>query len=127
MTHGCRLLHQLAGDSVLSAGHAHVAHYSGDTTGPVNDEIMAFGFAGDRLTDRRIEKTVPLRGAERGAQVGRVFVPQTHVKRAGTGHPHAVAALAEIMGQRGDEANQSAGLPDPQIPRGSSAAMVGLL
>src|SRR3984885_12944100 len=71
-----------AGDYVLSPGHAHVARYSRDTIGPVNDEIMAFGFAGDRLSDRRIEKTIPFRGAEWGAQIGCVFVPQTHVKPA---------------------------------------------
>src|SRR3984885_11949622 len=116
-----------AGDYVLSPGHAHVARYSRDTIGPVNDEIMAFGFAGDRLSDRRIEKTIPFRGAEWGAQIGCVFVPQTHVKPASACHSHPIAGRAKIVSQRRDEANQAAGLPDSHVPRRSTGAIVGLL
>ena len=65
--------------------------------GPVDDEIMSLRFARDCLADRGIEEIVPLRGAQRGAQIGCVFVTQAHVKRAGASHPHAVAALAKIV------------------------------
>ena len=55
---------------------------------------------------------VALRRAQRPAQVGRVLLAQAHVHGAGAGHPHAVAALAEIVGQRRDEAEPAAGLRD---------------
>jgi hypothetical protein len=64
-----------AGDSALSAGHAHMARYSRDTIRPVNDEIMPPWFAGDRIADSRVEEIVPLRSAQRGAQISCVFVP----------------------------------------------------
>ncbi len=35
--------------------------------------------------------------AQRRAQIGDVFLAQAHVKLAGAGQPHAVAAFAEIM------------------------------
>ena len=117
----------IASDSPLPAGDAHVARYGRPIIRAVNDEIMALGFAGDRLADRRIEKHVPFRGAERGAQIGRVFVPQTHVKCACARHPQAITGLAKIVGQRRDEANQAAGLPDPHVPRRSAGVMVSLL
>jgi len=43
-----------AGHSALSAGHAHVARYGRSIIGAVNDEIVALGFAGNGLADRRI-------------------------------------------------------------------------
>ena len=63
------------GNSALSAGHAHMAPYSRDTIGPVNDEIMPLWFAGDRIADSRVEEIVPLRSAQRGAQISCVVVP----------------------------------------------------
>ena len=64
-----------AGVFALSAGHAHMARYSRDTIRPVNDEIMPLWFAGDRIADSRVEEIVPLRSAQRGAQISCVFVP----------------------------------------------------
>ena len=64
----------------------------------VNDEIMTLRLARDGLADCCNEEIVPLRSAQRRAQISRVFVPQAHVKRACAGHPHAVASLAEIVG-----------------------------
>ena len=62
-------------DFALSAGHAHMARYSRDAIRPVNDEIMPLWFAGDRIADSRVEEIVPLRSAQRGAQISCVFVP----------------------------------------------------
>ena len=76
----------------------------------VDDEIVALGLARDRLADRRLERLVALRLAQRRAQIGGVLLAEAHIERAGAGQPDAVAALAEIMGQRRDEAEPPAGL-----------------
>ena len=117
---GRRYARQNLLDFALSAGDAHVARYGRSIIGAVNDEIMAFGLAGDCLSDRRIERTVPFRCAERGAQIGCVLVPQTHVKPACARHPHSIAGLAKIVGQRRDEADQAASFAHSHIARGSA-------
>ena len=48
-------------------------------------------------------------GAQGRAQINVIFLTKAHVKRAGAGHAHAVATFAEIMGQRRDKAEPSAG------------------
>ena len=49
-----------ADDFASSAGYTHVARYSRDTMGPVNNEIMALRFVCDCLADRHLEEFVPL-------------------------------------------------------------------
>ena len=61
---------------------------------------------------------------KRRAQVGGILLAEAHVERAGAGQPHAVAAFAEIMGERRDEAEPAAGLRDPHIAR-RAAGLVG--
>ena len=73
---------------------------AGAVMAPVDDEIMPLGLARDGLADRRLEQRIVLvEGPQRGPQVGGILLAQAHIERAGAGQPHAVAALAEIMGQ----------------------------
>src|ERR671935_1317453 len=86
----------------LSAGYAHVAGECRPLVAAVDDEIVALGLARDRLRDGCIEEIVAFRGAQRGAQIGGVFLTETHVERARASHPHAIAGFAEIVGERRD-------------------------
>jgi hypothetical protein len=79
-----------------------------------DDEVMAPGFSADRFSDGGIEKTVGFRGAQRLAQVGGVFPAEAHIERAGAGHSHAIAGFAEIVRERRDEAELSAGFRNAQ-------------
>src|SRR5436190_1824622 len=87
----------------LPAGHAHVPRHRGLLVLAVDDEVVALGLARDRLVDCRLEELVSLRGAERRAEVGGVLLAEAHVERARAGDADAVAALAEIVGERRDE------------------------
>ncbi len=60
-------------------------------------------------------------GAQGRAQVGHVFLAEAHVKLAGAGQPDAVAAFAEVVGERRDEADLLARLLQPDIARGAAA------
>src|SRR5205085_11171077 len=100
-----------------AAGHAHVARDSRATVAPVDDEVVAFGLARDRLVDRRIDEVVAFRGAQRRAQVRGVLLAEAHVERAGAGEAHAVAGLAEVMGEGRDEAEPPAGLGNAYVAR----------
>ena len=96
--------------SALAAGHRHMPRHRRAGLA-VDDEIMAFRLARDRL--QRWPHPAPviaLAGAQRRAQIGGIVLAQAHIQRAGAGQPHAVAALAEIMRQRRDEADALPGL-----------------
>jgi hypothetical protein len=73
---------------------------------PVDDEVMALGLAADGLVDGGGQQLVAFRRAQRRAQVGGVVLAEAHVERAGAGQAHAVAAFAEIVGHRRDEAER---------------------
>src|SRR3954453_9505060 len=88
----------------LAAGHAHVARYRRTAMAAVDDEVMALRLAQNCGIDCRIEQIVALGGTQRRAQISGVFLPKTHIQRTGAGQTHAIARLAEIMRQRGDEA-----------------------
>src|SRR5687767_10548047 len=81
------------------AGDAHVACDGGAAAAPVDDEVVALGLARDRLLDRLLDGVVGFGEAEGRAQIRRVLLAEAHVELAGAGEPHAIAALAEIMGQ----------------------------
>ena len=83
----------------------------------VDDEIMALRLAGNSLVERGVQKFVARRLTQRHAQIGRIFLAEAHIKRAGAGDADAVAALAEIMSQGGDEAEPSARLLHVVIAR----------
>ena len=46
---------------------------------PVDDEIVALGLARNRFRDRRIEQIVAFGRAQRGAQIGGVFLAEAHM------------------------------------------------
>src|SRR5688572_2794263 len=108
----------------LAPGHAHVTGECWPVVLPVDDEVMTFGLAADRLVDRRIEELVAFRDAKRGAKIGGILLAQAHEQRARAGEAHPVAALAEIMGERRDEAEPAARFLDPHVTR-RSPGLVG--
>ena len=65
--------------------------------------------------------------ARNGARVGGVILAEAHVERAGAGEADAVAALAEIMRERRDEAELPSCLAHREVPRGAAGAVVGLV
>src|SRR5690625_7037611 len=89
----------------------------------VNDEIMPLRLATDGLTDGLHQHLVPLAGTQRRTKVGRVLLSQAHEESTGASQPHPVAAFAEIMGKRGDEADPPASLPASHIARRTSGPM----
>src|SRR5262249_33840970 len=89
--------------SRLSAGHAHMAGDGRTLVAAIDDEVVPLGLAADRLVNRSHEQVVGLRRTQWFAQIGRVFLAETHIKRAGAGHPYAIAGFAEIMRQRSNE------------------------
>src|SRR5262249_46903351 len=63
-----------------AAGHAHVAGERRALVAPIDDEIVALGLARDRLCDRGVEQIVAFGGAQRGAQIGGVFLTEAHIE-----------------------------------------------
>src|SRR5205085_10762524 len=90
----------------------------------IDDEVVALGLAGDRLVDRGIEQIVGFRGAQWLAQIGGVFLAETHKERAGAGDAHAITGLAEVMGERGDEAEPAASFRNAHIARRPAGPIV---
>src|SRR6202521_6040642 len=109
-----------------AAGHAHVPRQRRVFGTAVDDEVVALWLARDGPHDRRVEEIVALRRAQRRAQVGAVLLAETHEQRAGAGDAHAIAALAEVMGQRRDEAEEAAGLLDAHISCRPAGAVVAV-
>ena len=83
----------------------------------VDDEVVALRFSADRFIDGGIEKIIGFRGAQRFAQIGRVFLAETHIECAGAGHPHAIAGFAEIMRERSNETEPAAGFRNAHVAR----------
>ena len=94
-----------------TACHAHMTCDGGFRPPALDDEIMALGLARDRLRDRPSRRSSSRRRAQRGAQIGRVLLAKAHIKRSGARDPHAIAALAEIMRERRDEAQDALRFP----------------
>src|SRR5689334_20606557 len=86
-----------------AAGHAHMAGDGRALVATIDDKVVAFRLAADGLVDRGKEEIVGFGSAQRLAQIGRVFLAETHIERAGAGHPHAIAGLAEIVRERRNE------------------------
>src|SRR4051812_33177268 len=83
-------------DAGSAARHAHVTA-NGRAVATVDDEVVAFGLARDRVLDRLIEALIAFREAQGRAQVGCAFLAQTHVELARTSEPHAIAGFAKVM------------------------------
>src|SRR4029077_5788525 len=106
------------------AGYAHVTGDGGAVVATIDDEVMAAGLAVDRFANRRLERLISFRLTQRRAQIRRILLAEAHIQRAGASHPDAVAAFAEIMGQRGDKAEPPAGFAHGDIARRSTGAIV---
>src|SRR5215211_469967 len=66
--------------------------------------VVALRLAGDGIDDRPFEKLVAFGGAHRCPQVGGVLLAEAHEELASAGEAHSVAAFAEIVRHRCDEA-----------------------
>src|SRR4051794_2696066 len=104
----------------LSAGHAHVPGDSRPLMFAVDDEVVALRLPRDRFVDRGVDDVVSLRSAERRPQICGILLTEAHKERAGAGHPEAVAAFAEIVGERCSEPQPAAGFGYPHISRRSA-------
>src|SRR5690349_13661750 len=93
----------------------------------IDDEVVALGLAANRFVDGGIEEVVGFRGAQWLAQIGGVFLAETHKERAGAGDPHPIAGLAEIMRERGDEAEPAAGFRNAHIARRPAGPIVDIV
>ena len=77
---------------------------------------MALGLAGDGGLDRGNQRAIVIGVVPQGtAQICIVFLPETHVQLTSAGEADAVAALAEIMGQRRDEPDALPGIRQSHI------------
>jgi len=84
---------------------------------------MAARFLRNRGVNRRIEQVIRLACPQRSAKIGGIFLPETHIERAGTGHPHAVAGFAEIVGEGRDESQSAASFSNSGISRRAAGAI----
>lgn len=91
------------------------------------DEIMALGLAPDRFINRVGDQRIVGRGPQRRPEISGVLLAEAHVKRAGAGDADTVAAFAEIMGERRDEADPPACFPHADIARRSTGAVVDII
>src|SRR5215831_15749928 len=113
--------------SRLSARHAHMAGDGRTLVAAIDDEVVPLGLAADRLVNRSHEQVVGLRRTQWFAQIGRVFLAETHIKRAGAGHPYAIAGFAEIMRQRSNETEAAAGFRNTHVACRTASPIIDLL
>src|SRR4051812_4235452 len=90
-------------DASLASGNAHVTADGRPLVAAIDKEVVSLGLARHGLADRGDQRRVAFRCAHGRAKVGGVFLAEAHVKRAGTGQPHAVAGFTEVVGHRRDE------------------------
>jgi len=99
----------------------------GGRSAALNTELVLLRFGKQRLIERGIESgRWIVCVAQGGAQIDMIVLAEAHIDPARAGHAHPVAAGAEIVRQRGDEAELAAGLFDADIARRSSGA-IGLI
>src|SRR6202022_275953 len=109
---------------ISAAGDAHMAADARAVVPAIDDEIMALRFQADGAVDRRAEQVIVGGGPQRFAQIGGILVAEAGMQRSGTGDPHPIAGLAEIMGHRRDEAELATGLADTDVTRGTAGIIV---
>src|SRR6185436_13539289 len=91
---------QVRGPASSAARHAHMARYSRLARAPVDDEVVALGFARDGLVNGAIEQGLIGAGAQGRPQVCRIVLAEAHVQCAGASKPHTIATLAKIVRHR---------------------------
>ena len=75
-----------------------------------DDEVVAAPLVPDRSRDRPQQQFIAFRSAHDRLEFNSVFLAEAGMKHPGGGHAHAVAVLAEVMGQRSDETEEAAGI-----------------
>src|SRR5262252_9845671 len=93
----------------------------------VDDEIVALGLAADGFIDRGEQAVIAVRGAQRSAKIRGIVLAKAHEQGTGAGHAHAVAGFAEVVGERGDEAQPPTGLLYPNIAGRPAGAVIDLV
>ena len=95
----------------LAAGDAHVAGDRRPAAGAVDDEVVAASACGAIASSiAAATRSLPSEARSGVRRSAASSWPRQMIERAGAGQPHPVAALAEIVGERGDEAQPAAGL-----------------
>src|SRR5262245_60256839 len=81
----------------------------------------------NRLVDRRIQEFVALGRTQGLTQIRSVILTEAHEERAGAGDTNAVTRFTEIVRQRCDKTETSAGFLYMHVARGTSRAIVDVL
>src|SRR5262245_52500283 len=109
------------------AGDAHMPRDRRPAMAAIDDEIMALWLTANGLIDGRVQQVVTFGGAQRGAQIGGVFLTKAHEQGTSASDADAIAGLAEIVRQRGDEAQSTTGFLNPDITRGPTGTIIDVL
>src|SRR5215472_9848280 len=99
--------------------HAHMASHRRPLVLAVNDKVMPLWLAGDGGPYGLLERRVVRPRTQNAAEIGGILLAEAHVEHPGASEAHAVAAFAEIMGHRRDEADAPSGLGHGVIARRS--------
>ena len=103
-------------------GNAHVTRDRGALG--VDAEFMAERLARDQLVERRVDARRPA-GTQQIAQFDSLVMAEATEDRASRGNPDAVAAGAEIVGERGDQAKLRLRPGELEIARRPASAVQG--
>src|SRR5262249_323340 len=112
-------------DGCSAAGDTHMARNCRTLMAPVDDEIMTLGLTGDGFADSCDQAFITFGLTQGCPQIGGVILTKAHEQSTGTGQSYAIAALAEVMRERRDEAETLAGFLDADITRRTAAAFGG--
>src|SRR3546814_13630535 len=87
-------------------------------------EIMALWLDRHGVIDGGIKQRVIIVTAHEIAQIDLVILTQAQIEPPRRRQPDTIAAVAEILGQRRDQAKPAPGLLDPEVTRRPPGAMV---
>ena len=88
-----------------------------------NREVVAFGLDPHREVERCTQRYIGIGRAQSRAQIDLLGPAEARVQLPGCGHPHPVAAFAEVVGERGDEPDPPACFSDLDIVRRAAGAV----
>src|SRR5262245_61918560 len=113
--------------STLASRDAHVARQRWLFRAAVDDEVMSLRLPADGLVDGAIERIIIAAGPQRRPQFSSVVLAEAHVKGSRARQAYPVAALAEIVRHRGDEADPATGFLDADVTRRTAGAVGNIL
>src|ERR1700733_2334703 len=105
-----------------AAGRVHMA-VNGGRGRSDNHEIMPLGLTLYARADRLHQRAIGNGAAKRLSQIDRIFLAETHVKRARAGDAHPIAAFAEIVRKRSDKSEAPPRFPNVVIARGAAGGV----